>query len=130
MRAIILLCMVFCHIVDDYYLQGILASMKQRNWWKTNAPDDMYKHDYIVALIMHSFSWAFMIMLPIGVYLFANGMLMQNNIIMYICWILGNSVIHAVIDHLKANKKVINLVQDQSYHMIQIFLVWLTMLFV
>ena len=122
--------MVFCHIVDDYYLQGILASMKQRNWWKTNAPDDMYKHDYIVALIMHSFSWAFMIMLPIRVYLFANGMLMQNNIIMYICWILGNSVIHTVIDHLKANKKVINLIQDQSCYMIQIFLVWLTMLFI
>ena len=28
-----LLFMVFLHIVDDYYLQGILASMKQKQWW-------------------------------------------------------------------------------------------------
>ena len=24
--------MIFCHIVDDYYLQGWLASGKQRKW--------------------------------------------------------------------------------------------------
>lgn len=129
MRAIILLCMVFCHIVDDYYLQGILASMKQKSWWMANAPYDMYKHDYIIALIMHSFSWAFMIMLPIGVYLYANRMLAQNNTF-YLYVFLVNAAIHAIIDHLKANKKVINLVQDQFCHMVQIFLTWLTMLFV
>ena len=33
-----LLLMIFLHIVDDYYLQGILASMKQRGWWEKNAP--------------------------------------------------------------------------------------------
>ena len=26
------------HIVDDYYLQGILAKMKQKSWWKEVAP--------------------------------------------------------------------------------------------
>ena len=59
--------MVFSHIVDDYYLQGKLALFKQKSWWEEKAPDEMYKHDYIVALMMHSFSWAFMIMLPIAV---------------------------------------------------------------
>jgi hypothetical protein len=62
----VILLMIFCHIVDDYYLQGILASMKQKKWWQENAPDKPYKYDYIWALIMHSFSWAFMIMLPIA----------------------------------------------------------------
>lgn len=30
----IILAMVFCHIVDDYYLQSCLASMKQKKWWQ------------------------------------------------------------------------------------------------
>ena len=58
--------MIFCHIVDDYYLQGWLASAKQKQWWKDNAPDKLYRFDYIWALIMHSFSWSFMIMLPLA----------------------------------------------------------------
>ena len=39
--------MIFCHIVDDYYLQGKLASMKQKSWWEKNAPDRLYKYDYL-----------------------------------------------------------------------------------
>ena len=33
-KLFVLLAMVFCHIVDDYYLQAIgpLASMKQKSW--------------------------------------------------------------------------------------------------
>ena len=61
--------MIFCHIVDDYYLQGWLASAKQKKYWEENAPDKMYKHDYIWALIMHSFSWAFMVMLPVAFFM-------------------------------------------------------------
>ena len=68
-KFIILLSMIFCHIVDDYYLQGWLASAKQKEWWKKNAPEKMYSRDYIMALFMHSFSWAFMIMLIPTIYL-------------------------------------------------------------
>ena len=32
-KIFILLFMIMMHIVDDYYLQGILASMKQKSWW-------------------------------------------------------------------------------------------------
>ena len=66
-NCFLLLLMIFLHIVDDYYLQGILASMKQKEWWHKAAPEKMYRYDYIVALIMHGFSWAFMIMLPIAI---------------------------------------------------------------
>ena len=68
MKLFILFCMLFCHVVDDYYSQGILASMKQKSWWEKNAPDELYKNDYKMALFMHSFSWSFMIMLPLTVY--------------------------------------------------------------
>lgn len=67
-KLIILVSIIFCHIVDDYYLQGWLASAKQKSWWEKNAPDKLYRYDYIVALFMHSFSWSFMIMLVPTVY--------------------------------------------------------------
>ena len=72
MKILILICMIFMHIVDDYYLQGVLASMKQKQWWEKNAPDKLYKYDYIVALIMHSFSWTFMIMIIPTIYYILN----------------------------------------------------------
>ena len=32
MEIFMLISMLFCHIIDDYCLQGILASMKQKSW--------------------------------------------------------------------------------------------------
>lgn len=112
-KMFIFLLMIFLHIVDDYYLQGWLASAKQKKWWKDNAPDELYKYDYIWALIMHSFSWTFMVMLP--VVLFA-----EYNIYTFINVFIGNMFFHAYTDNCKANKKAINLWQDQLIHMSQI----------
>ena len=111
----VILLMIFCHIVDDYYLQGILASLKQRLWWKQRASEPKYKYDYIWALIMHAFSWAFMIMLPIA--------FVMNFEIDFLLGILFfiNVKVHAVVDDLKANKLKINLWIDQLLHMFQIF---------
>ena len=125
----VLILMLFAHIVDDFYLQGILASMKQQNWWIDNAPkiDDeqerrryarMYCFDYIPALVCHALSWAVMITLPI---LFATAW--NPHWAVYV--MLGvNLVIHAVVDDLKANKRKINLVIDQSIHFAQIVVTW------
>lgn len=126
MKLIILLTMLFLHIVDDYYLQGILAQMKQKSWWKENAPDKLYKNDYKVALLEHAFSWTFMIMLPITV-----TMIIQNNYIntIYITFFIINWILHTVIDHLKANKKTINLVVDQSCHIFQIVITWIVIVY-
>lgn len=120
--AFIFLWMVFFHIVDDYYLQGWLASAKQKSYWETNAPDELYKNDYIWALIMHSFSWAFMIMLPVAYY--------QGFSIDYVFVVifLVNVMLHAIVDHLKANLKKINLWHDQLFHLLQI-LATFTMVF-
>ena len=71
-KTVLLLVMLFCHIVDDYYLQGWLASAKQKSWWEENAPDKLYKNDYIMALCEHAFSWTFMIMLAPTVYTYFN----------------------------------------------------------
>ena len=118
MKLFILLCMIFCHIVDDYYSQGILASMKQKTWWKNNYPDKLYKYDYLMALFMHSFSWAFMIMLPPTVYTMIVGATWYP--ILYVL----NLCVHFYVDNLKANKMKINLIQDQYIHLAQIVVTW------
>lgn len=106
--------MLFCHIFDDYYLQGWLASAKQQKWWKDNAPQVLYKYDYIVALIIHSLSWSFSIMLPLAIY---NRF---NCGVLYAMLLVVNTIIHAFTDNLKANLLKINLWVDQSIHFIQI----------
>ena len=116
--VIVLLSMVFCHIVDDFYMQGILAKLKQKEWWEQNAPEPLYRLDYIVALGVHGMSWSFMILVPFMAWAIANG----NDTLGY--FLMGafkiNAVIHAVTDHLKANKRKINLREDQLIHFAQI----------
>lgn len=113
-KFLIFISMIFCHIVDDYYLQGWLASAKQKSWWEKNSPDELYKYDYIAALFMHSFSWTFMMMLVPTIYIILFGGRY------YPLVFVVNLIIHMITDNLKANVKVINLWQDQLIHMIQI----------
>jgi len=112
----IFLLMIFCHIVDDYYLQGWLASAKQKKWWQENAPSKLYRFDYIWALLMHSFSWTFMIMLPI-----AYSINFNITAVFAICFLV-NMLVHAVTDDQKANRFSINLWIDQLIHLGQIFI--------
>ena len=115
-KLFLLILMVFLHIIDDYNLQGWLASAKQREWWKNNAPSKLYKYDYIWALIIHSFSWSFMIMLPIALH-------MNFNInYIFIIVLFANVFMHAFVDDLKANKNKINLWTDQIIHVTQIII--------
>ena len=117
MKLFILFTMIFAHIVDDYYLQRILASLKQKSWWeKQENYKSLYKYDYIVALIMHAFSWSFMISLPILYLGFTKWIAVA---------IILNTIIHAIVDDLKANKSKINLIIDQSIHIVQIIITWI-----
>lgn len=122
-KVLILIFMVFCHIVDDYYLQGWLASAKQKEWWKKNAPDYKYRFDYLAALFMHSFSWAFSVMAVPTVYIVLLGGV--YNPLLFV----ANVFMHMYVDNLKANEKKINLIQDQAIHMLQILWTWYCMMF-
>ena len=120
MKIFVLLAMIFCHIADDYYLQGILASMKQKSWWqKSESYSEKYRYDYVIALIEHAFSWTFMMMLPIFI-------VSKFQIDVFMCLVfLANWIIHTIVDDLKANKKKINLIQDQVIHLVQIFVTFI-----
>ena len=120
----ILLFMVMMHIVDDYYLQGILAKMKQKSWWEENAPNKLYRKDYLMALFMHAFSWAFCIMLPLAIYF--KFQIDISFLIIFVC----NVVLHIWVDNLKANKKTINLIQDQTMHLLQILTTYTLLVYI
>ena len=122
MKLFILFVMIFAHIVDDYYLQGILASLKQKSWWENQKSyKPLYKYDYIVALIMHAFSWSFMISLPILYFGFTKWI---------VAAIILNTIIHGIVDDLKANKGKINLIIDQSIHIVQIIITWVLLVII
>ena len=116
----LLLLMIFCHIVDDYYLQqGLLSKLKQKQWWlKHDEYKPLYENDYKMALLIHSMSWSIMILLP------SLFLLQTNSILILSCFII-NTVIHYHIDDLKANKNKINLIFDQTIHIMQIFATWI-----
>lgn len=85
---------------------------------KENAPEKLYKYDYLVALFMHSFSWSFMIILSPTIALMVTGGIWKPVLL------IVNLMIHMFVDNLKANEKKINLIQDQIIHVIQIIFTW------
>lgn len=113
------LIVTFFHILDDYVLQGILASLKQKKWWKDQVKDlefTKYKYDYIMALAMHGLSWSIMIHIPIMFFMGLTGWVLPISIIL-------NAAIHSFIDDQKANRFKINLIEDQLLHLLQILIV-------
>lgn len=120
-KSFTLILMIFLHILDDFVLQkqGCLADLKQKEFWEKNAPDKRYRYDYIWALIVHSFSWAFMVMLPIA---YLQNFAISGGFLMMFTW---NIIIHARVDNKKANAHVINLWGDQLCHLTQILCTWL-----
>lgn len=128
LKVLVALSMIYMHIIDDYTLQGILANFKQKQWWIDNVPDEkgLYKHDWAISLFMHSFSWTFSIMIPVYVYTIYTKQ--PITVVAILITTAINILVHAVTDDLKANRKKINLVQDQCIHLIQILTTWLILI--
>ena len=110
-----ILFMLLMHLVADYTLQGWLADGKQMSWWKRqfggfedSIVPKKYRYDYIAALVCHSLYWSILICIPF----YASP----------IVWVavLVNTVVHAIVDDLKANRKKLNLIEDQLIHAVQI----------
>jgi hypothetical protein len=120
MDYLIFVFMLFAHIIDDYYLQGILASMKQKSWWEKNAPDKLYKDDWVMALIEHALSWSISISIPMIIYALFAKLNMDNFSLFLLIEIAINTSIHLIVDNAKANLHIINLIQDQMIHIAQI----------
>jgi len=114
----LLLIMFLMHIVDDFYLQGILASMKQQSWWENQEGYSiLYRNDYKMSLLIHSMSWSIMILLP-------SMFILNTHPYAILAIFIINAAIHYYIDDLKANEKKINLVTDQTIHIMQVIATW------
>ena len=109
-----LMLMILCHLLADYPLQGWLAQAKSKSYWE-NA-DDKNKRDYIPALVCHCAMWGILVFLPLTFFCDEFGWF----------WLAlpTNIAIHYVVDNLKANKRAINLWQDQLIHFMQILVTW------
>lgn len=115
----VLVFMILCHLIDDYVLQGWLATGKQKEWWrKQDNYDEMYKNDYKMALACHGLEWSIITHIPVIVFrsFYVDLYLFLMIVTMAYC--------HSIIDNCKANKKGINLVQDQLCHLLQIVWSW------
>lgn len=135
-KVLALITMVFFHIFADYHLQGILASMKQREWWEKQVKSygsSMYRNDHRAALIVHSFEWAFVMMLPLYCEIYHKCWSFEYYSLVaagtYIVLLLINTIVHYKIDNAKANRKTISLVKDQTIHLVQVFLTWAVFIF-
>lgn len=115
--------MLYCHIIDDYYLQGILSLMKQKRWWEEQTLSNRYKYDYIVALVEHAFSWTVSIHIPILIYCYLNNSFIESFFSLKMFLLMW--FIHAIVDNAKANLQSLNLIEDQLIHICQIVFLWL-----
>lgn len=109
--------MILLHIIADFNLQTLLAQFKQKEFWLKY--DNKYHMDWIGSLLLHSIQWTLIVMFPIN-FLW----LVKYKEVPMIIHLL-NIIIHMIIDHLKCNKKIINLNTDQFLHFMQILITWL-----
>lgn len=112
--VIVLILMLLAHFFADFHLQGILADMKQEQWWKQQEGyKSKYKYDYLAALAIHSTEWTLWVMIPLF-------LLPHLDLGMFLLLAALNIVVHSLTDNSKANYKDISLVQDQAIHLAQI----------
>ena len=131
-EAFIFIAMVLFHILEDFHLQGILASMKQKSWWQSECnklgikyESSKYKYDYIISLCIHALENSIFITLPLIIDGLITTFTTNLNNSLFIGWafiIFANTVVHAFIDNFKCNNKGISLIIDQLLHFIFIIL--------
>lgn len=114
--------LLLAHIIDDFFLQiPALSNMKQKGYWVKLVPEinkTKYKNDYMMALVIHGFSWSIIVHL-----LFI--LITPYDIAQLSLSIIIHAVVHLLVDHMKANLGWINLIQDQLIHMIQLGVIWI-----
>lgn len=120
----VLILMLLAHFFADFHLQGILADMKQEQWWRNQEGyNSKYKYDYLAALAIHSAEWTLWVMIPLF-------LLPRLDLGIFLLLATLNMVVHSLTDNSKANYKDINLIQDQIIHLAQIAFTYAAMVVV
>ena len=120
--VIVLILMLLAYFFADFHLQGILADMKQEQWWEQqDGYNSKNKYDYLAALAIHSAEWTLWVMLPLM-------LLPHIDLCIFLLLAALNMVVHSLTDNSKANYKDINLIQDQAIHLAQIAFTYAVMI--
>ena len=121
---ILLIAMLYCHILDDFCLQGILASLKQKSWWEDICSvEPRFRNDYKAALIIQSFLWCFFIHIPLILHIRYCGWTYNEELFLIV--FVADWIIHVIIDDFKCNKHKLNLVMSQTVYLIQVIVTWI-----
>ena len=123
---IVLLSMIVMHYLSDWVLQtDVVAKYKQKDNWKEYG--EKYENDYKSVLNIHSVFWSICINAPIIILeLYMYGPKSSDIYCLFITIsIILNSLMHYLVDDLKANYKRINLRTDQLIHYGQILITFL-----
>ena len=112
--------MILCHIIEDFHIQGVMGDMKQASFW--NPYGEKYADDWKPVIILHGMEWAMLTSMPCLV------MSWFDVPMWFVLVIVAMGLLHAYIDHLKANEGKINLITDQTLHMSQIMIIYLAYL--
>lgn len=121
---LLMLC-IYMHVIDDFVLQKpTLCDLKQKSWWSRQIGYDFsrsdYCHDYIMALFVHAAEWSVGMLLPMIWWTFHSG-IKTDSLFFWTAFCI-NTIVHAFIDNMKANDLAINLVEDQTAHLVQIMI--------
>jgi hypothetical protein len=125
--VVLLISMLFCHILADFNMQGMLKYFKQESYWKKLFINKRYpnldkENDYVVALLIHSIMWTFMMNLPIILMYYAGKL--EINTVFFVFELIVNFIIHTIVNDKKANNFELTFTEDQTIHFLQIFITW------
>lgn len=124
LHVIVFILMLLAHFFADFHLQGILADMKQEQWWKRQEGyNSKCKYNYIAALAIHSAEWTLWIMIPLF-------LLPHLDLGIFLLLAALNVIVHSLTDNSKANYKDISLIQDQIIHLEQIVFTYVALVLV
>ena len=117
------------HLIADYVLQGVLADLKQKSWWHEHVIKKIweeysentyewrhrvwrkYEFDYLIGLYCHALMWSIVTFFPLMWFCSPGAFTVLINV---------NTLMHLVVDHMKANIHCINLIEDQLIHLAQV----------
>ena len=118
----LVLLVLLLHFYSDFNLQigAKLDSMKQKIWWRRQFKklkmDDVdakhYGYDFKCALLIHAFVWSILTFAPLIYF--------TKSVAGILAMVAANTLIHAKIDDVKANEYLLNLIEDQAMHIVQI----------
>lgn len=116
--------LIALHLLADFNLQvqGGMDKFKCRDWWieQTSKPVwgssaeqfRKYRFDYHAGMFCHALMWSIVTFAPL--------LWMAPGWWSVLLILVPNIAVHHVVDHLKANRYRLNLVQDQLIHLAQI----------